>query len=302
MNGFWVGIDAGGTKTRIAYRQNTDMTVGELTGEGVNIQRDGVEEAANRLFSLINQVSSPVPKHTWICAGIAGAGDQVSRSNLLDSLVSKSGIPAVQIHLVSDAKLALRTAFGETEPGILIIAGTGSILMGRQDDGTLLRAGGWGSLLGDEGGGYKIGLAGLKAVADNFDGGPSTRLKVLLCERHEICDKEMLRERVYRKGLKIQTIAPLVLEAANKGDGVASQIVQHQVLAIIVRLQWLLRKMSRDAAAISFAGGLFNDTYFRNTVTARIQKHIPNCNLIERVTTPEVTALEWAVTRFQNRS
>ena len=164
--------------------------------------------------------------------------------------------------VVHDAETVLRVGL-HAEPGIALIAGTGSLAFGRTAAGHTARAGGWGQLLGDEGSGYAIGLAGLRAVVRAADGrGAETLLTRRLLERLELQDPGELvtalhtdsaqRRRSEERGEseaqkrnptalssllrspldpllsctahRVAECAPVVLQAAADGDAVARQI------------------------------------------------------------------------------
>ena len=100
-----------------------------------------------------------------------------------------------QVIVVNDALVALVAGAGDAE-GVVVVAGTGSIAYGRDASGRAARAGGWGYLLGDEGGGFWIGRAALMAVVRQFDGrGPVTLLTPMILEHLELSDAQRAHTR-----------------------------------------------------------------------------------------------------------
>ena len=136
---------------------------------------------------------------------------------------------AVEVVVTADAPLLL--AAGSPDGwGVAIVAGTGSIAFAQSPDGRTSRAGGWGYLLGDEGSGYALSLAALQGVARMADGrGPETILARSLLDQFHLKEPAELIPVVYQGSLDrpaLAAFAPLVLEAAEAGDAVASAIVQ----------------------------------------------------------------------------
>src|SRR5438045_2968301 len=134
-----------------------------------------------------------------ICLGIAGV-DRPDDTAAVHSIMRRIGAKA-QVVVVNDALVALVAGAGDS-PGVVVVAGTGSIAYGRDAAGRAARAGGWGYLLGDEGGGFWIGRSALTAVVRQFDGrGPSTRLTDMVLEEMQLGNPTELIHAVYDHGL-----------------------------------------------------------------------------------------------------
>jgi len=232
-----LGIDGGGTHTVALLAQLPSHQDGKWTvlGRGEagpsNYQAAGAErafhaldEAVGKAFRAACLARSPV-QVAWL--GLAGAG-RPEDQELVRHWALHKGL-AAQVEVTPDAPLLL--AAGTPDGwGVAVVAGTGSIAFGRSPDGRTSRAGGWGYLLGDEGSGYALSLAAFQAVARMADGrGPDTLLSGLLLDRLQLSRPQELIAAVYRGGLDrpaLAALAPLVLEAAQAGDAVASAIVQ----------------------------------------------------------------------------
>ena len=295
MSTLSLGIDAGGTKTRIAYRASTGGAVTTIDAGGANLQRDGMDATVQMLTALIDEVRRRIRfdgDEYRISAGIAGAGTASNQQELTRALQQSLHARNLILELTTDAEIAFRAAFGD-DPGILLITGTGSILWARSADGTFHRAGGWGFLLGDEGGGYRIGLAGLKALADSYDGGPETRLleafaKSGLRNRHDMLTF------VYAKNTSPAQFAPVVLNVAQSGDMIAERIVYQQTLGIATRYHWLLKRVDLPEENVVLAGGLSRHPYYRQKLIQAIQQQRPEAHFTMLELDPAVAALRWA--------
>ncbi|GIV62294.1 MAG: hypothetical protein KatS3mg044_1160 [Rhodothermaceae bacterium] len=193
-----IGLDAGGTKTALLAR-TADGTTWSARSGGANLQRLGPERTAKRLAGLVLKACARFPeaRPARLCAGVAGAGRVEDRQRLHEALLPLLAAQNFEtVEVVPDVWIAHEGAF-DGAGGVLVLAGTGSIVLARDRHGGFHRAGGWGYLLGDEGSGYAIGLAGLRAVAGAFDGGPATTLTARLARHHGITSPEQLIRRVY---------------------------------------------------------------------------------------------------------
>jgi N-acetylglucosamine kinase-like BadF-type ATPase len=131
--------------------------------------------------------------------------------------------------VVNDALAALVAGAGDEGPGIVLIAGTGSICYGRNEAGQAARAGGWGYLLGDEGSGWWIGRQALSAVMRAGDGrGPATLLTARVLAHFAFEQVSELVHEVYYRDTRRRAVAGLsavVQGAADDGDVVARQLL-----------------------------------------------------------------------------
>jgi len=171
--------------------------------------------------------------------------------------------------VTTDALIALAGATAGA-PGIITIAGTGSIAFGRNADGRTARAGGWGFLFGDEGGGFDITRQALRAALRHEEGwGPPTSLRAALLEPSGAANANDLLHCFYTTDFprpRIAGFARLVDQAARDGDAVAREILnnaaqQLAALAGAVRAQLFAEG---EAAAVVFIGGVFSSEMLRD--------------------------------------
>jgi N-acetylglucosamine kinase-like BadF-type ATPase len=159
----YLGIDGGGSKTAF-------LLVDEYYNEVCHVQSGPSNHLSVGADAAKHALSDGIAKLTEqpdiVCAGFAGAGrpDSVTfYKELLQSL-----IPGSQIIIESDAFISSIGAIG-IDPGILLIAGTGSIVIGRDKDRSMFRVGGWGPYFGDEGSGFWIGREAVRAAFRSID-------------------------------------------------------------------------------------------------------------------------------------
>lgn len=228
-----LGVEGGGTRTTawIATRIDGDETVlGAGTSGPSNPRAVGVGTALANLEEAIQSACRDAdvvgPPFASACLGLAGTGRLVERT-LVEDWARAIGL-AENIEVVSDAEPLL--AAGTPEGwGVAIIAGTGSLAVARGSDGQFARAGGWGELFGDEGSGYSVAVAGLRAAAKSVDNrSPETVLLSRMMRRLRAASPGELVTAIYQKNRDRRQIAMLaseVVEAAANSDVIAKRIL-----------------------------------------------------------------------------
>src|SRR6476661_7546893 len=213
--GHVIGIDAGGTKTVCLLADDQGTVVAEARRGGANLQAAGELEVEKVLHQVMEEAMGDraiVP--VAICLGIAGV-DRPDDYAVIGAIMRRIGYKA-RVIIVNDALVALESG-APGQPGVVIISGTGSIAYGRNAAREAARAGGWGHVLGDEGSGYWIGRAALRAVLRESDHrGQQTALTPLLLKHFGIAQAQGLLHEVYYSTLRPPSIAslPQCVEAA----------------------------------------------------------------------------------------
>ncbi len=292
----FIGLDVGGSKTELLASCSSSDAPLRLTGPGANAQRLGLEATAQTLATLIHRALNEHPdcQLAAVCAGIAGAGRQDDQETLTRRLLHELDLsPAPHVQIVHDAHIALEAAF-EDGSGIVVIVGTGSVVFGRARDGSLQRTGGWGYLLGDEGSGFALGQAGLRAVAHAIDGGPDTVLRAEVAEHFDLDSRDELIHRVYQHNWPMQDAAPLVIEAAQAGDSTAQRIVDQQTHRLAQQVCWLVERSSDMAPRIALLGGLAREASYAAAMTQALQDVLPGWSVDVLQQRPVVGALRLA--------
>ncbi len=188
---------------------------------------DAVRAVSEVVRSAVDRADLTLPGAV-LWAGLAGAGREEARRAVSDELAS-TGL-ADRVRVGTDAEAAFQDAFGDG-PGILLIAGTGSIVWGRGSDGAWVRVGGWGRHIGDEGSGYAIGVAALQCVLRAHDGrDPPTRMAERVLEQCGVGDAAELVEWIgsASKG-EVAALVPIVTEATASLDSAATSILEGAV-------------------------------------------------------------------------
>jgi glucosamine kinase len=160
---YYLGIDGGGSKTTCAVGDETQLLATASAGPS-NIIRVGEQKARESLEQVVRQACAAAGitpgEVARTCAGGAGAARHELAAKIRDIL---GAIVSTPVDVVGDMQIALEAAF-DTGPGVVVIAGTGSIAYGRDRQGNTARAGGWGFAIGDEGSAHWIGRAAVSAV------------------------------------------------------------------------------------------------------------------------------------------
>jgi N-acetylglucosamine kinase-like BadF-type ATPase len=256
-----IGIDAGGTKTVCLLADGEGRILAEARGPGANLQASGELEVEKVLHTVMDQaVGDRAILPAAIALGIAGV-DREDDAAVIKSIMRRIGSKA-RIVVVNDALVALM-AGADDDPGVVIIAGTGSIAYGRSAAGVAARAGGWGYILGDEGSGYWIGRRALRAVVRQSDGrGESTRLTGAVLEHFGVRQPQGLIHEIYDRTMRplvIAALARLVQQTADEGDVVALKILEAAGRELTASARSVTRQLGMQHATFPFvlAGGMF---------------------------------------------
>ncbi len=299
-----LGIDGGGTKTSAVLCTMDQTIIAEAQGEGSNIQIIGTGQTAEIILDLIHQcchsVGCTISEIGAIVAGVAGVGRPADRQQLLDAitaLAQKNQLPLPPFGIESDARIALEGAFNG-KPGIIVIAGTGSIVMGKNVNGKLHRSGGWGRLIGDEGSGYAIGREAFRTIAKEMDGNKTkTRLKKLFADQLQLTSQEAIIQAVYRNNFDMASVVPLVLEAASKNDSIAKNILADEAKELVETIartsdSLINSKKKNERLPLSFAGSLLtNDNFYSRKVRSVIKRTLPQLSLRAAEASPVIGAV-----------
>ena len=229
---FSLGVDGGGSKTRAVVVDAQGVERGSALAGCANAHRVGVERAIAEIVAATQQAAQAAGARLPFAAawlGLAGLDSPADHATLAPILAALTSAPQ-RLRLTNDAELLLSAL--PSQVGVALIAGTGSIAVGRNAVGEAVRVGGWGHALGDEGSGYALGGAALAAAVRYADGrGEATALLERILAHWGLRTASDLIGKVY-SGANVGDLAlvaqaaPVVFEAARAGDAVAQRIVQ----------------------------------------------------------------------------
>ncbi len=252
-----LGVDGGGTKT-VALLGDPD---GNILARGMsgssNTNAVGFDMACLSLESAIDMARQDHSGQiSAMCLGLAGAGRKEEIEQFQNWALHK--FPKTAVNVVSDAEILLMAGV-PSGPAMALICGTGSIVYGRTVPGELLRSGGWGYLFGDEGSGYAIGIAALRAVMQAYDGrGSKTLLSELVLKHYELRAPPDLVRRIYGAESLPSTAASLtdlVEQAAERGDSVAIAILEKSSRELARAIAAIYPKLGASSVPLIITGG-----------------------------------------------
>jgi len=224
-----LALDIGATRTKALLTNLSGIGLATAEASGMNLRQTTQRQFQRIIDSLVsNLVGQSELTSSWfdvVAAGAAGAGSEKER-NLLEDWIQQrwKGCLSLVSH---DAFIAQYGAF-ESDPGVILIAGTGSIAYGRNAAGEEARAGGWGWMLGDEGSAWWIGREMIRETLNAAESGRETMMKQPLLEAFSINDTTDILGIIYdplfdRK--QISQLSERVTEAARSGDEIALSIL-----------------------------------------------------------------------------
>jgi glucosamine kinase len=225
---FYLGIDGGGTKTRCVLGDETTVLASAMTG-GCSVIRAGEQAAREALHGAIRQVCEAAkisPDRVGaVCVGATGAARPEIAEKVRHIILEIIPNGSRKIEVVGDTVIALEAAFGK-KPGVVVIAGTGSIAYGRDGEGQIARAGGWGFAISDEGSGYWIGRSAVAAILSAQDQQRETALTGLVFQEWKIGTlDELVQVANATPPSDFPRLFPVVLKAAAVGDVTAGELL-----------------------------------------------------------------------------
>lgn len=275
----FMGIDGGGSTLRIAIVNAKLLVLSSLKTGAVNPSVVGHSEARARIQggigAVLGEANLPPERISAIGIGIAGASNLHSERWLLETL--KPVLPTGHHVPGSDLEIALVGALAERH-GILLLAGTGSGAFAVKPGDIRLQVGGWGYLLGDEGGSFWIGRELLRQTMRDYDLGSDANddaLSRACLDELGLSQATDLVALVYRSEpapvARIGRLAPLVLARAADGDEQAMGILRRASEYLVDHVQTLRQRLDYAEAPMAFAGGLLdNDNWLSNEVARRL--------------------------------
>jgi glucosamine kinase len=296
-----IGIDGGGTRTRgILYN---DGKILAKSGSGTTrVGAVGVGESCERLLNVIadlcTQAAIDSSEIDAVVIGLAGVWlDEEKRrsTQLMKTLARTQKMVLNDIIVISDAELAVEGAFGG-DNGIVLIVGTGSIAIGKTSKDKLVRCGGWGIELDDEGSGAWIGKEGLTAIARALDGrGKKTALTGLFAEMYPNINLDEPRSIVKAysdRTFEYHLLTPVVMKCAEDGDPVCLEIIHRASYHLMELLEAILKQYKAGNVPVAMLGGVIEaDTLLSRMLDDAIASH----KRFKRVK-PKGSALDGAIT------
>ena len=258
----YMGIDAGGTKTDCAIG-NGPSVLGEATGATCKVAQVGEEQARLALHDIIRRTCKAAKvfpkKIERLCIGISGAsvpGNAAWVQNVIHEVV------AGEVHVMGDHSVAHYAAFGG-RPGVLVIAGTGSIALGVNEQGLQSRAGGWGPIASDQGSAFWVGREAVATALREYDSGYPLGMFNLV---HHAWNVDVVRTheevvQIANSGVlsKFSDLARNVAGWAQLGDRASKNIMHHAGEQLAALASTVISELwpGEQSMRVAGSGGVF---------------------------------------------
>ena len=288
-----IGIDGGGTHSTAAAAWPDGRIAGVAFGGGLNFHNIGVEPVLRHMEDMVKELcaktgaSSPL-----VCVGMS-ALDAPADAKTLEQFTTGM-FAAEQLDLQSDAYVALM-GFTRGQPGMIVICGTGSMLLLLDENGEQHVSGGWGYLLLDAGSGYTLAREALLCIIDEFVGlGEKTTLTPLALEYFAVDSPRQIIDKVYAPDFtpdRLAGFARHVLSQVEAGDSVASAVLARTMPKLAAQAAQLLKK-APSANQVGLYGGIFaHSKAARDCFTQTLTKLAPQAQICSPDYPPELGAI-----------
>jgi glucosamine kinase len=281
-----IGVDGGGSKTRVVVADEHGTQLGEVVGPASGVKPGQAETSAEVIAATVRdalascEMTHVLPKVLYV--GVAGVAREQEREALWQALMGRELAEETVVH--PDFSIALDDAFGEG-PGILLISGTGSVAFGRGPSGAIARCGGWGPMCGDEGSGAWVGRRALSVVTASADGRePETALMGAVLTAAQVNEpRELIAWAAQATPALLATLAPVVSSVADAGDLRANAILSLAVEELVLHVRALARQLfgdERAATPVAFTGGMLTKgSTLRKRLEHRLKSAVPGAQL-----------------------
>lgn len=286
-----LGIEGGGTKT--AWVLVEAVTSSGDAGIEFRIIDQGKLPPSNLRLTTperLREIFAGLPKEVDRAgAFLAGCGTEEDRRSL--ALIGRDIWPNAKIVTGSDRDSSLAAAL-ENGDGIVVSAGSGSSVTGRRGD-RIERAGGWGHILGDTGGGYFLSIEALRLILREYDlhrGEMEFTAKILHALSLNNLD-ELVRWAQTADKMEIAMLAPVIFEAAAGGDARVNEIVEEGARVLCAYTEAVASRLHLLAPKVALMGGLFHrDSIYTHAFRRRLKKNLPDARVTITERPPELGA------------
>lgn len=310
---YFLGVDAGGTKAEFVLGDATRELARVRTGTIKRMKADAATAEKNLEAGLrqLQEKTGIAPQSiTRCCIGTAGETVALVTNWLREAFARHVG---GELLIVGDVEIALDSAFFGKR-GVLVLAGTGSNVAGRAATGEIVRAGGWGPALADQGSGHFIGLESLRRGFLAIDQQRETKLLEQAQRFWNLGSRaELIEFANANPAPEYSRLTPLVVEAAQQGDAVAREVLEqggadlaYLATLVIERIRKLESGQTKTEVAfappaVAVAGSILEKVAaVRDAMTAALRKSYPEIVVLDQPADPPAGAL-WAARQSRAR-
>jgi glucosamine kinase len=305
---YYLGLDAGGTKTECALAED-DTILAHTAGGTIKTLRASLDEAGNNLDDLLKTISAQsgvcLGSITCTCIGLAGYTVPRIADWALQALRARIG---GEILLAGDQEIALDAAFG-SGPGVLVVAGTGSNIIGRSTAGQLVYVGGRGPVVADEGSGSWIGKQAVRSIFDALDRDETTLLLERVLDHWDLSNiGELIDLANQLPGPDFSKLTPLVVACAAQSDPYAGRVLQQagnllgMYAALASRRVQAIELQNTGTPEIAFTGSILRHiAAVRNSMCATLRRELCDVH-IQAAAVESVRGALWRARRHSQDS
>lgn len=280
---YFLAVDVGGTKTDYALVDN-QVVVARLRSGSIKRMRVDERTAADNLDGALRDLAAQtgvkLSEISRTCVGTAGETVPLVTDWLRREIPARVG---GELLVLGDVEIALDAAF-YGEPGVIVLAGTGSNLAGRSRSGELFKIGGWGPVLGDQGSGHWIGFSALRAVCLAWDEGEQPELLSSILDFWKLDSfYDLVAFANATPAPDFAQLVPLVAYCADHGDAVAQAVLDEQgrdLAHLVCLLIDRLRVSARDSTftpKLAFVGSIMEKVHrVRHALLKAVQENYPD--------------------------
>lgn len=292
---YLLAVDGGGTKTHVLCTKEDGTQVGEGFSGPTSLAATTPGAASFNLREGVRQATQMLPSGYTIAVlamGLAGMDTQQEEQNARTIFTQVLEDYHIQrLELVNDSQIALLNGT-ESENAVVLISGTGSNCFGRNAEGKTAKSGGLDYILTDQGSGYAIGRAVLRAAVKSFDGRlPATELVQFVCEHFHIASIAELKDKVHNPLLtktEIAELSQLCLRAYDQGDEVAQSIFAHAVEELTAMIKAVLERLALLDKPVDcvLAGSITKISLIHDQLKLRLEQLNPQITIIVSTNAP----------------
>jgi glucosamine kinase len=293
-----LAIDGGGSRTRCLALDRRGSVLGEGGGGPSNhllVPRETAKASIEEAVAMACAPAGLKNEHVvCVSAGTAGVDYDGAGAEEVEAILHELGFGRWVV--VGDMVIAHAGALGG-RPGVLALAGTGSVVLGVGVDGARVKVGGWGPVYGDEGSAYRIGRMALTAAAMAYDGrGAATALTEALLRTLGLRDFRETVERVYVRGMEPREVAALsrvAYEVAESGDAVARDIFRRAGEELADAVEAAARRLgsAESEVSVSYEGSVLTScALVRGRFCESLRERLPGASVLPPLFEPVVGA------------
>ncbi|HNX04170.1 MAG TPA: BadF/BadG/BcrA/BcrD ATPase family protein [Opitutales bacterium] len=294
----YCGVDGGGTRTRALLVDERGAFLGYGASGASNPKAVGLDgsarsvcEALQRAFREYTGKDEDIQLFLGL-AGVRTGADRTAVMTAFSEPLDAVGLGGTRVAIGHDLDVAHAAALGG-EPGVVLVAGTGSAALGRDATGRTRQAGGWGWYIDDPGSGYWLGYQAMRAAARSCDGrGPMTVLEEKVRAFLRIPSLHEMPNIIYNPHFsreRVAELAPIIFEAAEGGDVCAEAILREGFRELALMVATVSRVLDLERPLVSAVGGITHrGVGFDTRFAEALNEQIPFARITHSRATPVV--------------